>query len=203
MTKLLVAFKQKNGFLPETVIAFRDGVSDGQFLQVVEGEVDAIRAALDSVGCLAKISFIIAQKSHNTRLVYEEKVDGHSTYINPCPGIVIDANGKENSIVSGRLTEFYLNSHIAIQGTSKPCKYSLVYDEIGFKLSELELLTYWTCYLYCRCNRSISVAAPVKYADFATKRARNLFAGGGTEADLATITDLWLEDGMATTMFFV
>jgi hypothetical protein len=28
-------------------------------------------------------------------------------------------------------------------GTAKPCKYTLVYDEVGFKVRELELLTYW------------------------------------------------------------
>lgn len=63
--------------------------------------------------------------------------------INPCPGLCVDAFGKGNSISSGVINEFYINSHVAIQGTAKPCKYALIYDEIGFKISELELLTYW------------------------------------------------------------
>ena len=32
------------------------------------------------------------------------------------------------------------------------------------QLSELELLTYWTTYLYCRCNKSVSYATPAYYA---------------------------------------
>ena len=59
------------------------------------------------------------------------------------------------------------------QGTAKPCKYALIFDEIGFKLSELELLTYWTTYLYARCNKSVSYATPAYYAHWASKRAKS------------------------------
>ncbi len=118
-------------------------------------------------------------------------------------GIVIDANSGLNSIVSGRYVEFYLNSHIAIQGTAKPCKYALVYDEIGFKLSELELLTYWTCYLYARCNRSVSLATPAYYAHWASKRARTLSAAGGSPDDLIAVSNEWAKLGRHSTMFFI
>ena len=37
-------------------------------------------------------------------------------YINPCPGLVIDQYGDNNSIASAQRVEFYLNSHVAIQG---------------------------------------------------------------------------------------
>lgn len=79
-------------------------------------------------------------------------------------------------------------------GTSRPCKYSLIHDNIGFKVSaklnastatsfaelntcavpccaqmaELELLTYWTTYLYARCNKSVSYATPAYYAHVST-----------------------------------
>ena len=53
----------------------------------------------------------------------------------------MDATGSTKSITCANMNDFYLNSHAAIQGTSKPCKYSLICDEVGFKLSELELLT--------------------------------------------------------------
>jgi eukaryotic translation initiation factor 2C len=116
---------------------------------------------------------------------------------------VIDANSGTNSIVSGRYVEFYLNSHIAIQGTAKPCKYALVYDEIGFKLSELELLTYWSCYLYARCNRSVSLATPAYYAHWASKRARTLSSAGGSSADLIAVSNEWAKVGRHSTMFFI
>jgi hypothetical protein len=42
--------------------------------------------------------------------------------------------------------------------------------QIGLKMSELQLLTYWTTYLYCRANKSVSYAAPAYYAHWASKR---------------------------------
>jgi hypothetical protein len=30
-------------------------------------------------------------------------------------------------------------------------------DENGFSADGLQLLTYWLCFLYCRCTRSVSI----------------------------------------------
>jgi Piwi domain len=125
------------------------------------------------------------------------------TYINPCPGLCVDASGGANSISSGHLNEFYLNSHVAIQGTAKPCKYTLVHDEIGFKISELELMTYWLTYLYCRANKSVSYASPAYYAHWASKRGKSLCAAGGSPADLLQISQKWGEANMPSPMFFI
>lgn len=138
MTTLFETFKRKNNNkMPETIVVYRDGVADGQFEQVLQNELPSIKGALELMGYpegAIKIAIVICQKGHHTRLVYEETMDGKTGVINPCPGLVVDAGG-ENSIASARFNEFYLNSHAAIQGTAKPCKYSLIYDEIGFKVS--------------------------------------------------------------------
>lgn len=148
----------------------------------------------------SKISIVICQKRHNTRLVYEQ-TDG--TRINICPGVCVDATGGDRSICSAVFNEFYLNSHTAIQGTAKPCKYSLIYDEIGFRISELELLTYWTCYLYARCNKSVSYATPAYYAHWASRRAKYLFAAGASDPDMQHISQTWSAPGMYSSMFFI
>lgn len=96
-----------------------------------------------------------------------------------------------NSITSATLHEFYINSHISIQGTARPCKYILVHDEIGFKISELELLSYWSCYTYCRCNRSVSFPTPAYYAHWAAKRGKAWLSGGGSMKDLERISNIW------------
>lgn len=207
MKALLTTFKQKNnGKMPAHIVVYRDGVSEGQFDLVLEHELVPIKAALTAMGYLddaVKVSIIVCQKGHHTRLVYEEKVDGVTTHINPCPGLVVDASGGANSIASGTINEFYLNSHIAIQGTAKPCKYSLIYDEIGFKVSELELMTYWITYLYCRCNRSVSYATPAYYAHWASIRGKTLAAAGATSADLDIISRKWSEPNRYSSMFFL
>lgn len=202
MFALLKTFKEKNfGKLPEHIIVYRDGVGDGQFAEVLSKEVESIRQALAEHGDIScKIVVLICQKRHHTRLVYEEKPD---VFMNCCPGLCVDATGKERSIVSAVHNEFYLNSHTAIQGTAKSCKYTLILDEIGMKIAELELLTYWSCYLYTRCNRSVSLATPAYYAHWASRRAKYLCTAGADNVDLLAISEKWSEAGRDSTMFFV
>jgi eukaryotic translation initiation factor 2C len=209
MCSLFDVFKARNGNrMPEHIIVYRDGVSEGQFPIVLEKELPQIQGAIMRMGYTLeaiKITIMVCQKRHQTRIVYEEKGAGSapSTFINPCPGLVVDARGGNNTIVSATYNEFYLNSHVAIQGTSKPCKYSLLYDQIGFRLSELELLTYWTTYLYIRCNRSVSYATPAYYAHWASKRCKDLAAVGATDETLSNISKRWSRPGIPTTMFFL
>ena len=206
MQKAFEAFKARNRVMPSHVIVYRDGVSDGQFDAVIREELPGIKNAIAYMGCSeedVKVSIIICQKRHHTRIVYKETTPEGTTIINPCPGLVVDATGGANSISSATINEFYLNSHAAIQGTSKPCKYSLIYDDIGFKTSELELLTYWLCALYCRANKTVSYATPAYYAHWASQRCRLLVSAGATGFDLSQISDTWREAGRPSTMFFV
>jgi eukaryotic translation initiation factor 2C len=141
---------------------------------------------------------VICQKRHKARFAYE---NSEKNYVNCCPGVCVDASGGDYSVSSALVNEFYLNSHNAIQGTAKACKYSLIYDEIGFKISELEILTYWVCYLYARCNKSVSLATPAYYAHWASKRAKSLFAAGARDIDLGSISNLWAN--APAPMFFI
>lgn len=201
--KLLQAFKTRNGVMPKHVVCFRDGVADGQFEAVRNVEVAAIHSAFEHMGYerdSVKIAFIVCQKGHNTRLFYQ---DDNGEMINPCPGLLIDGNSQQ-SMTSATMNDFYLNSHVAIQGTCKPCKYTLLYDEIGMKMSEIELLSYWTTYLYCRCNRSVSYATPAYYAHHLSKRGAALFAAGGAAKDLTEISDVFSNPSrLSSTMFFI
>ena len=202
MYALLSTFKSKNmGRLPEHLIVYRDGVSDGQFEKALSTELPCIRDALEQHGSLdCKIVYVVCHKRHHTRLVFE---DSPNNFVNCCPGLCVDGSGKEKSIASALYNEFYLNSHTAIQGTAKCCRYTLLYDEIGMKMSELELLTYWSCYLYTRCNRSVSLATPCYYAHWASRRAKHLATAGASDSDLAFISQKWTEDSRESTMFFI
>lgn len=72
-------------------------------------------------------------------------------YLNPCVGLCIDGSGSHyadptdriadaHSVCSVRYNEFYLTSHVAVLGTSRPCRYTLIYDTIGFKVIQLMCL---------------------------------------------------------------
>jgi len=219
--KLLKAFKiRNNGNLPATIVVFRDGVGESQYDQVIKLELPAIKGAVELMGQLSdsiKVCVVISQKGHNTRLFFEEL---SGALINVCPGIVIDSRGRRDSIVSENLPEFFLNSHHAALGTSKPTKYTVIYDEIGIKNSELQILTYWSTYLYARCNKSVSLATPVLiyifhyhyycyhhhyhqvyYSHWASRRGAQLLAAGAAEKTLEEICNLYAAS--TTPMFFI
>lgn len=224
MVHLLQRFAHRNGgAVPKRIIVFRDGVADNQFDEVVEKELVAFQEALDERGQpldAVKISIIVCQKRHHTRLVYK-KNGKDEEYKNPCVGLCVDGKtGEErkkgttdemnsdvdklcDSIASSTLNDFYLNSHAAVLGTSKPCKYTLIYDEIGIKMSELELLTHWTTHLYARCTRAVSYATPAYYAHWAARRGKALLNAGVSPKELTKITESWLSDDIKDSMYFI
>ncbi len=210
MTGLVATFKRKNGSCPEHVIVYRDGVSEGQYMTVLDEEIEKIRQAISlnsGDGKNVKVTFMSCSKRHSTRLVYNDGTEETPNYINPCSGVCVDATGQDSGdIVSSTLHEFYLNSHGAIQGTSKCTKYTLLYDQIGFKIAELELLTYWTTYLYCRCNKSVSVATPAYYARWASVRARLIASQckpGEVSDRLRKISEQWSSETSTSTMYWI
>lgn len=202
LIKILGFYKVKNRVFPKRIIVFRDGVSEGQFQEVLDKELPQIHGALESLAILpdaVKVTIIVCQKRHNTRIFFNHE----GTFINPSPGIVIDSRSMGKSITSALFNEFYLNSHVSIQGTGKPCKYVILYDENKFLLSEIEILTYWTTYLYSRCNRSVSYATPAYYAHWASKRCKDLAAVGTTPEEFALISARWSRTDIPSTMHFL
>jgi len=215
---LLDHFARKNGGFPKSIIVYRDGVADNQFPEVLEKELPAFKEAMNLRGYpddAVNVAIVVCQKRHHTRLFYENNANGNSSsgdrkeFMNPCVGLCVDARGDSQggqvdvSIVHPFINEFYLNSHVAIQGTAKPCKYSLIYDEIGFKMSELELMTYWLTYLYCRCTKSVSYATPAYYAHWAARRGKVLLNAGVTGPQLNAMSNDWLGEEALPGMYFI
>src|SRR3954454_18054102 len=66
---LLKAFRTKNGKLPQRILFYRDGVSEGQFRKVMNEEVSAMRKAFKGGygNNPPKLTFIIVQKRPHTR----------------------------------------------------------------------------------------------------------------------------------------
>ncbi|CAN0503777.1 unnamed protein product, partial [Ectocarpus sp. 8 AP-2014] len=68
--------------------------------------------------------------------------------------------------------DFYLMSHGGLQGTSRPAKYHVLWDENAFDSDSLQLLCYHLCFMYCRCTRSVSIPPAVYYAHLVAFRAQ-------------------------------
>lgn len=168
---LLVSFRKATGQKPLRIIFYRDGVSEGQFYQVLLYELDAIRKACASLepNYQPPVTFIVVQKRHHTRLFPNNHKDRSSTDKsgNILPGTVVDSK-----ICHPTEFDFYLCSHAGIQGTSRPAHYHVLWDENNFTADAIQSLTNNLCYTYARCTRSVSVVPPAYYAHLAAFRAR-------------------------------
>ncbi|RYR75812.1 hypothetical protein Ahy_A01g000394 isoform F [Arachis hypogaea] len=182
--ELLLSFKKATGQKPLRIIFYRDGVSEGQFYQVLLYELDAIRKACASLepSYQPPVTFVVVQKRHHTRLFSSNHDDRNSTDKsgNILPGTVVDSK-----ICHPTEFDFYLCSHAGIQGTSRPAHYHVLWDENNFTADEIQSLTNNLCYTYARCTRSVSVVPPAYYAHLAAYRARFYMEPGATEISKA------------------
>ena len=94
-------------YIPEEIVYYRDGVSEGQFPAVLKHELRAIRRAYAKfkVGREPKVTFIIAQKRHKTRFFEEYLNDG-----------IGENNIQAGTVVDTKITtlseiDFFLASH--------------------------------------------------------------------------------------------
>ncbi|CAB3381609.1 Hypothetical predicted protein [Cloeon dipterum] len=175
-------FASKNvGKFPNRIIFFRDGVSDGQFAMVLRSELSAIRKACRTIGqtYLPQITFLVVQKRHHTRFFPNQGDKLADRNGNVPAGFVVD-----NTITHPRDMDFYLVSHQSIQGTSRPTKYKVLYDDANMTADEVEQLTFYLCHLYTRCNRSVSYPAPTYYAHLAAFRAKHYYNEGRSTVDI-------------------
>uniref|UniRef100_A0A0E0HVU8 Uncharacterized protein n=1 Tax=Oryza nivara TaxID=4536 RepID=A0A0E0HVU8_ORYNI len=169
--ELLISFKRSTGQKPQRIIFYRDGVSEGQFYQVLLHELDAIRKACASLEAnyQPQVTFIVVQKRHHTRLFAHNHNDQNSVDRsgNILPGTVVDSK-----ICHPTEFDFFLCSHAGIKGTSRPAHYHVLWDENNFTADALQTLTNNLCYTYARCTRSVSIVPPAYYAHLAAFRAR-------------------------------
>ncbi|KAK3226875.1 hypothetical protein Dsin_006737 [Dipteronia sinensis] len=176
--ELLIAFKRTTNQKPQRIIFYRDGISEGQFSQVLLCEMDAIHKACQSLeeSYLPPVTFIVVQKRHHTRLFPSNAAQTDKSG-NILPGTVVDT-----VICHPSEYDFYLCSHAGIQGTSRPVHYHVLHDENKFTANSLQTLTNNLCYTYARCTRSVSVVPPAYYAHLAAFRARYYIEGEGAGA---------------------
>jgi len=184
----LQVWQKKNGTLPENILVYRDGVSEGQYDIVLEQELPALRKACKEVypatvtkNGMPRMTIIIVGKRHNTRF-YPSKKEDADRGGNPLNGTVVD-----RGVTEARNWDFFLQAHTAIKGTARPAHYYIVYDQIFRGLSlppqftsaadALEDLTHNMCYLFGRATKAVSICPPAYYADLVCTRARCYLSG--------------------------
>ena len=175
----------KHRALPENILVYRDGVSEGQYQKVLDEEVLLLRRACeetyppaDQKKGLPRFTVIIVGKRHHTRFYPTREADADRSS-NPKAGTVVD-----RGVTEARNWDFFLQSHTAIQGTARPAHYFVVLDEIfrnRYKTVPppfrnvadlIEDLTQSLCYTYGRATKAVSICTPAYYADIVCERAR-------------------------------
>ncbi|KAL2937517.1 Protein argonaute MEL1 [Bienertia sinuspersici] len=169
--ELLIAFLDANeNEKPERIIFYRDGVSEGQFAEVLSHEVDMIRQACKSIDekYQPSITFVVVQKRHNTRfssLMTLNEIFDQELWLTL------------KLAIHQSLTSIYAvmkGYRQAVSGTSRPTHYHVLCDENKFTADLLQLLTYSLCYTFARCTQSVSVGnSPAYYAHLLAFRARH------------------------------
>jgi eukaryotic translation initiation factor 2C len=127
--ELLIQFYKSTRFKPNRIIFYRDGVSEGQFHQVLAHELLAVRTACMKLedDYRPGITFIVVQKRHHTRLFCADKREQIGKSGNIPAGTTVDVG-----ITHPTEFDFYLCSHAGIQGTSRPSHYHVLWDDNQF-----------------------------------------------------------------------
>ncbi|CDM37030.1 hypothetical protein CBS147339_2295 [Penicillium roqueforti] len=177
LTRLSLWQKTNNGNLPQNILVYRDGVSDGQFPMVLTEELPKVQAAAKAVyrGAMPNITIIVCGKRHNVRF-YPTNAKDQDRTSNPINGCVVD-----RGVTRPIYWDFYLQAQAPLQGSARPAHYIVIHDEIFTNpkvntdrkpADVLQELTHNICYLMGRATRSISYSTPAFLADKFCDRAR-------------------------------
>ena len=222
----LILWQKHNQRLPENIVIYRDGVSEGQYHLVLDHELVSIRAACRSMylnKALPKLTVAIVGKRHHTRFyawkeeTFKNRPTGRWGWGNPDPGTFVD-----RVVTDTRNWDFFLQAHDAIKGTARPAHYFVLLDEIFAKGPALKpstnatdtfiQMTHSLCYLYGRATKSVSVCPPAYLADLACTRARmylkpSALQGQTDSLDVADATQvaarLDVHERVKDTMFYI
>ncbi|KIW12117.1 hypothetical protein PV08_09391 [Exophiala spinifera] len=127
----LVLWQKHNGSLPDNILVYRDGVSEGEYAKVLGQEVPLFREAGKDLypadrtkAGFPRITVIVVGKRHHTRF-YPTRPDDGDRNMNPKNGTVVD-----RGVTEARNWDFFLLAHTAVKGTARPAHYYIVLDEI-------------------------------------------------------------------------
>ncbi|CAM9002892.1 unnamed protein product [Rhodiola kirilowii] len=204
--ELLLDFYTSSGKRkPEQIIIFRDGVSESQFTQVLNNELDQIIEACKFLDekWNPKFVFIVAQKNHHTKFFQPGAPE------NVPPGTIIDSK-----ICHPRNNDFYLCAHAGMIGTTRPTHYHVLFDDVGFGADELQELVHSMSYVYQRSTTAISIVTPIAYAHLAAAQVGTFMkfdeasetssSHNGTCGGPVAVPQLpRLQEKVASSMFFV
>ncbi|KAH8262836.1 hypothetical protein KR044_000811 [Drosophila immigrans] len=143
----LQSYKKRNGYLPDSVIIYRDGVGDGQLNLCSLYEIPQFKAIS---GKDIKITFIVVQKRINTRFF----TGSGNNFANPPPGTVVD-----KAITRSQMYDFFLVAQMVRQGTVSPTHFVVLRDDSNYGPDIIQKLSYKLCFLYYNWPGTVRIPA--------------------------------------------
>ena len=158
------------GQLPSHVYFFRDGVSEGQFVPLLQREVADMKRLFEKIAggnptMVPKFTVVVCEKRHHIRFFPKAGLAADKNS-NPVPGVVVD-----HDVTHPFENDIFLCSHAAIQGTARPTHYYKLMDEANVPVDHFQNLLYQHCYQYQRATTPVSLYPAVYYAHLAAARA--------------------------------
>ncbi|KAI0380531.1 Piwi-domain-containing protein [Hypomontagnella monticulosa] len=209
-------WKEHNKRYPNDILVYRDGVSEGQYQEVLDKELLLLRSACkklypasDYKKGLPRFTIVIVAKRHHIRFYPTKEEDSDTSHhYNPLPGTIVD-----RGITEARNWDFFLQPHVALQGTARPIHYFVLLDEIFRSKSQheaadqLEAVTHALCYTYGRSTTAVSVCTPAYYADLVCDRARcylsHLFDADGQASPNNAAEEIRVHSNLENSMFYI
>ncbi|XP_008848625.1 piwi-like protein 2 [Nannospalax galili] len=152
----LKKYYEVNHCLPEKIVVYRDGVSDGQLKTVASYEIPQLQKCFEAFeNYQPKMVVFVVQKKISTNLYLA--APGH--FVTPSPGTVVD-----HTITSCEWVDFYLLAHHVRQGCGIPTHYICVLNTANLSPDHMQRLTFKLCHMYWNWPGTIRVPAPCKYA---------------------------------------
>ncbi|KHJ74787.1 hypothetical protein OESDEN_25597, partial [Oesophagostomum dentatum] len=105
------------------------------------------------------------------------------------PGVVVDTQ-----LTHPSFKEFYLNSHITLQGSARTPRYTVLVDDLNMSMDDLEGMTYMLTYNHQIVNLPTSLPTPLYVANRYAERGRNtytahLLSSGSSSSDSGASMD--------------
>mmetsp|Transcript_145336 Transcript_145336/g.264473 ORF Transcript_145336/g.264473 Transcript_145336/m.264473 type:complete len:1073 (-) Transcript_145336:107-3325(-) len=167
--------------LPDVIFYYRDGVSNGQFFDVLSRERNQLAEAFERIGghgYSPELAIIVGQKRHQTRLFRQTagkgKAQSGKSGAKNDPAQVPPGTVAGDGIATPGHLNFYLVAHEGIQGTSVPCHYHVLHldERLRIGIDDLERITYDLCHLYPRADKTVSYVTPTYLADHLCERGK-------------------------------
>ena len=159
---MIIGIDTTMGFLPKSVIIYRQGGNERQTEKIMKFELPKIIKSFEEYKENYKPKLSIFGVNKKTDLKFFERA-GREGYRNIPTGTVIDKD-----VISPDLFEFYLQCPEVDRGTGSPVHFLCLYNNNeDLTINDFEEITYRQSYYYWNWSGPIRIPAALKYAEVA------------------------------------